>query len=68
MTDTVVLAAVVKTTLLEVAKQASGLGKGLLNVAPTASSGANNSVNYLLDVSDAIYKLAEECNAFIEEA
>ena len=67
MTDTVVLAAVVKTTLLDIAKQASGLGKGLQTAAPTDSSGVNNSVKYLFDAAEAMHKMAEDCNALMND-
>jgi len=62
MSETAVLAAFVKTTLLEIAKQAGALGLGLQNAAPGDKTGTpNNSVSYLLSTSDNLAKIAEEC-------
>lgn len=63
MSDTAILVASVKTTLLEVAKQAEALGVGLQNVAPGSKSGAapNHSVSYLMSISESLTSLAEEC-------
>jgi hypothetical protein len=62
MTDTAILAASVKSELLEIAKQALALGTGLQNAAPgDKSGGPNNSVSYLLSIAENLAKLAEEC-------
>lgn len=62
MSDAAILAASIKTGLLDVAKQAAALGTGLQNAAPGTKAGApNNSVSYLLAVSDSLSKLAQEC-------
>lgn len=62
MSDAAILAASIKTTLLEVAKQAEALAIGLQNAAPGDKSGApNNSVSYLLGISENINHLAEDC-------
>jgi hypothetical protein len=60
MSDAAILAASVKTTLLEVAKQSNALGTGLQNAAPGGSSSPNNSVNYLLAISEEINALVEK--------
>ncbi|VVC75123.1 hypothetical protein AQUSIP_03990 [Aquicella siphonis] len=63
MSDAVILAASVKTTLLEIAKQAGALGTGLQNAAPGDKSGTpNNSVSYLLSIADSLAKIANECD------
>lgn len=63
MSDLAILAASIKTTLLEVAKQASALGIGLQNAAPGDKLGTpNNSVQYLLSTSESLAKLAEICD------
>lgn len=64
MSDAVILAASVKTALLEIAKQSAALGAGLQNAAPGDKSGApNNSVSYLVSISDALTKQASELEA-----
>lgn len=61
MSDAAILAASVKTSLLEVAKQANALGTGLQNAAPGDKVGTpNNSVNYLLAISEEINALVEK--------
>lgn len=66
MTDIAVLATSIKTTLLEVAKQASTLGIGLQNAAPGEKRGVPNySVQYLLEVSQALKQGAAQCDEFI---
>lgn len=68
MTDTTILAASIKVTLDEIAKQAQGLGTGLLNAAPGDKSGApNNSIQYLLDIAESISKTAEDCEKIAEK-
>lgn len=59
MSDLIILAASVKTTLLEIARNASALGVGLQNAAPGGTP--NNSVQYLLTISETLVKYAEEC-------
>lgn len=62
MSDIMIIAASAKTTLLEIAKQAAALGTGLQNAAPGDKTGApNNSVQYLLQTSEVLTKLAEDC-------
>lgn len=62
MSDLTILAASVKTTLIEIARNASSLGTALQNAAPGEKSGTpNNSVQYLLNISDVLLKYAEEC-------
>lgn len=62
MSDLSILAAMAKATLQEVAKQASGLGTGLQNAAPGDKTNTpNNSVEYLLAISDALEKSARKC-------
>lgn len=61
MSDTDILAATIKSSLRDVAKQASALGVGLQNAAPGDKSDApNNSVQYLLTIADEIAKLADD--------
>lgn len=65
MSDSAILAATVKTTLLEIAKQAAALGSGLQNAAPGDKTGApNNSINYLLSAAENLYKAADECDKY----
>ena len=66
MSDAVILAASIKSALLEIAKQAAALGNGLQNAAPgdRAATGPNNSVSYLLSTSENILKIAKECGSF----
>ena len=62
MSDALIFAASIKMSLLEVAKQAEALGLGLQNAAPGEKAGTpNNSVSYLLAISENINKIAEEC-------
>ncbi|MBX3709863.1 MAG: hypothetical protein KIT56_04705 [Gammaproteobacteria bacterium] len=62
MSDALILAASIKTELLEVAKQAGALGTGLQNAAPGDKAGApNHSVSYLLGISEGLTKIAQEC-------
>lgn len=62
MTDIAIVAASVKTTLLEIAKQASALGVGLQNAAPGDKTGTpNKSVQYLLEASDHMTEIAAKC-------
>lgn len=66
MSEIAILAASVKSSLLEISKQASALGIGLQNAAPGEKLGMpNNSVQYLLEISEVLAKLAEECNLFL---
>lgn len=66
MSDAAILAASVKTTLLEVARQAGALGSGLQNAAPGDKLGVpNNSVMYLLGISESLNVIAEECGKII---
>lgn len=61
MSDTAIIAASARTTLLEIAKQAGALGTGLQNAAPGDKGGSpNNSVQYLLTISEELIKIAEE--------
>jgi hypothetical protein len=65
MSDTAIIAASAKTTLIEIAKQAGALGMGLQNAAPGDKKGTpNNSVQYLISMSESLIKLADECGAF----
>lgn len=62
MTDLAIIRATAKTSLLEIAKQATALGNGLQNAAPGDRAGApNNSVQYLLSIADSLTKTAEDC-------
>lgn len=62
MSDTAIIVAMTVTTLQEVAQQAASLGTGLLNAAPGEKGGQPNaSVLYLLETSELLKKLAEEC-------
>jgi hypothetical protein len=62
MSDAAILAASIKTALLEISRQAGALGAGLQNAAPGDRTGAANlSVSYLLDISENLAKIAEEC-------
>lgn len=69
MSDIAIITATAKTTILEVAKQASALGTGLLNAAPGDKTGTpNNSIQYLLTAADDLAKFAEECDKLLSSA
>ncbi len=59
MTDAAILAASVKTTLLEISKQAAALGSGLQINAP--GNKPSDSAQYLLLSAESNAKIAEEC-------
>lgn len=62
MSDLAILAASIKTALLDIAKQAQALGVGLQNAAPGDKLGApNNTVQYLLETAENLAKMAQEC-------
>jgi hypothetical protein len=63
MTDVALIAATVKASLHEVAKQAEGLATGLQNAAPgSAALTPNKSVQYLFSTAEQLAKLAEDCD------
>lgn len=64
MSDIAILAASVKTTLLEIAKQANALGTGLQNAAP-GDAPPNSSVLYLLKIAESLHQSAESCEVFL---
>ncbi len=69
MSDTAIFAASAKSSLLEIAKQATALGVGLQNAAPGDKAGMPNpSIQYLLDVSEVLTKIAEDCNQIMTVA
>jgi hypothetical protein len=69
MSDVAIIAALIKSTLLEISKQELALGTGLQNAAPGDKSGVpNKSVQYLLDGADYFAKLALQCNDFFPNA
>jgi hypothetical protein len=63
MSELTILSASVKSTLHDIARQASALGVGLQNAAPGDKSNAtpNNSVQYLVAIADHLQKVAEAC-------
>jgi hypothetical protein len=62
MSDDSALVALVQSTLTEIAKQSSALGHGLQIAAPAdRASTANNSIDYLLSVAEALTSAASEC-------
>ena len=70
MSEIANIAASVKTTLLEVARQAEGLGNGLYNAAPgsvpgTKAASPNKSVEYLLSGAKNLLDLAAKCDQII---
>ena len=68
MSDIAIITASAKTTIQEVAKQASALGTGLLNAAPGDISGTpNNSIQYLLAISDELGKIVEQCDKLLSD-
>lgn len=60
MSDITPLAASMKTTLLQIAKQALALGTGLQNAAPGGAPGG--SAQYLLKTYESLTKIADECD------
>ena len=68
MSDMDILSATVKSALRDIAKQAGALGTGLQNAAPGSKSDTpNNSVQYLLGVSDVLAKTADDCEAIFSK-
>lgn len=66
MSDVAVLAATTKTTLLGIAKQAHALGTGLQQAAPMGmSNNSNQSIEYLIEISDKLTQIAEEFGDFM---
>lgn len=66
MSEMAIIAASMKSTLKEIAKQATALGTGLQNAAPGDKTGApNNSVQYLLSIAENLGKIAEECDKLL---
>jgi len=66
MSDLRILAASTKGSLIEVARQADALGKGLQNAAPGNKTGTpNDSVTYLISISDSLGKIAEDCEKLV---
>jgi len=69
MTDIAIITATAKDSLLDIAKQSSALGIGLQNAAPGDKTGTpNNSVQYLLDISEELLQLAEECDKLLTQS
>ncbi|OGT58333.1 MAG: hypothetical protein A3F14_03445 [Gammaproteobacteria bacterium RIFCSPHIGHO2_12_FULL_43_28] len=64
MSDVAVVAAFVKSTLIEISKQGHALGMGLQNVAPVTGT-PNNSVQYLLESANHLSVLAKSCDEFL---
>jgi hypothetical protein len=68
MSDMDILAATIKSNLREIAKQAAALGTGLQNAAPgNKIDTPNNSIQYLLSVSDVLVKVADDCELLFSE-
>ncbi len=68
MSDVAIMAATIKSKLLEVAKQAAALGEGLQNAAPGDKAGsANPSVQYLLAISESLKTLANDCESSMND-
>ena len=68
MSDMDILAATIKSTLRDIAKQAGALGTGLQNAAPgNKTDTPNNSVQYLLGVSDVLAKTADDCDDLFQK-
>lgn len=68
MSELAIIAALAKTTFMEVSKQASALANGLQNAAPSGekvSMSPNKSIQYLLDTSEGLLKSGEECESFL---
>lgn len=64
MSDVAIVAATAKVTLSEISRQSSALGIGLQNAAPGDKPGTpNNSVQYLFAISEALNKIAAECDS-----
>jgi hypothetical protein len=66
MIDLTVVIATAETSLLDVARQTSGLATGLQNAAPGDKSNApNKSVQYLFEISERLNEIAEKCKKLI---
>jgi hypothetical protein len=66
MNGTDIMIANAKSELLNMAKQAHALGIGLQNVAPGDKQGtSNNTVEYLLTISEKLTKIATACEALL---
>lgn len=65
MSEFVIIAAMMKTQLHDISRQALALATGLYNAAPGDKTGTpNNSVQYLFDISESLAKIAEDCGKF----
>ena len=70
MTEKAVIAASTKSTLDDISKQAEALGTGLLNISPglaQSKASANQSVEYLLAISDNLSRISERCAILMTE-
>jgi hypothetical protein len=68
MSEMDILAATIKTTLRDISKQAGALGTGLQNAAPGSKTDTpNNSVQYLLNISEVLVKTADDCDALFQK-
>ena len=68
MSDLTILAATIKGSVLDIAKQAKGLADGLQNVAPGSKTGTpNNSIQYLFSIHEGLGKIAAECEKLISQ-
>ena len=66
MSNWAILAATIKTSLQDAAKQSSGLATGLENAAPGDKKGSpNNSVEYLHAITKELEKSAALCEQLI---
>ncbi|OGT63267.1 MAG: hypothetical protein A3E85_06155 [Gammaproteobacteria bacterium RIFCSPHIGHO2_12_FULL_45_12] len=66
MSDASILTAQIKTSLLDIARQASLLGDGLQNAAPGEKAvSPNASVQYLLTIAEELTRMAEACDDFM---
>ncbi|OGT38575.1 MAG: hypothetical protein A3F11_04800 [Gammaproteobacteria bacterium RIFCSPHIGHO2_12_FULL_37_14] len=62
MIDIAQLISTTTISLNELSKQTTALGTGLQNAAPGNKNGnPSNSVQYLLDISDALADIAKKC-------
>lgn len=67
MSNIAILAATIHEELNALSNQAGRLAEGLQNVAPAAGA-SNNSIEYLLAISDAMKKSAEMCEEKFKNA
>jgi hypothetical protein len=66
MSEIAVQAAVVKSKLMELSRQAGTLAVGLQNAAPGEQDAPNTTIQYLSAIAEALQTLSERCDQIID--